>query len=463
MASGRPDFSIERVMKEPEDMMRALGRDSRGGAVKVDLVKSDSQNVKGDRDVSDKKGDDKDKETDRDGGAGGGDGDQPPSDDDGSSNGSDDQEEEEEEEEQEEEGGEEETESEDYPTLDELRADLNGIKEQMKDLSVQKWKVEELIVKHYPNSKDAKDINRRKNANASRANSSSAVADVKNTLITLYVKKDDATVEYFRVRLSMSGGKFIGMVEDRFNVKKSKFYITCPNGDVLQGGNRTLFGQGLKPDNTMTISFRGAGGAKRVKTQMKTEHKITRLQAKLRADNRQCEQTEIDTVVSALEGVKKFLVDGVDVQALLNDASIDTLKAVLTLTPRGETGRSAMNKLEDMAKELIDPLKHLGNEISTIKDIYADVFHTLLDDYAGKYNNTTAKDATLNHRDFQKAVEDVIEFKEKAVQNQMNTEKHNLEQKLRSEFEAKLQNHLASMAKAPPSAPMSGDVSMGTS
>ena len=447
--AGRPDFSFE-TAGEPEDVvgMRRSGR----GALQSDLVKS--ENVKSSRREPDEKDDDKD---DKPQGSGG---DQPPSDDEGSSNGSDDHEEDEEEQE---EGEEEETESEDFPTLDELVADLDGIKEQMKDLSVQKWKVEELIVKHYPESKLAKEINRRKNANASRSNASSAMADVKKTLITLYVRKDDATVEYFRVRLSMTGGKFIGMVEDRFNVKKSKFYITCPNGDVLQGGNRTLFGQGLKSDNTMTISFRGAGGAKRVKTQLKAEHKITRLQAKLRADNRQCEQTEIDTVVFALEGVKKFLVDGVDVQALLNDASIDTLKAVLTLTPRGETGRSVMNKLEDVAKELIDPLKKLGDEISTIKDIYADVFHTFLDDYAGKYNNTTAKDATLNHRDFQKAVEEVIEFKETLMKNQMNAEKSNLEQKLRSEFEAKLQNHLASIAKASPSAPMSGDVNMGTS
>ena len=109
-------------------------------------------------------------------------------------------------------------------------------------------------------------------------------------------RQDDNITEDFKVKLNMSGGKFIRMVADRFNVKKSKFYLTCPNGDLLQAGNRVLFNQKLKPEDVLTISFRGGGGAKRVKTEMKAEHKVARLQAKLRADNRQCDDTEVDAV-----------------------------------------------------------------------------------------------------------------------------------------------------------------------
>ena len=359
----------------------------------------------------------------------------------------------------EEEGGEEEDEEEDVPPLDTLIDQLADAKEQIKDLTTVKWKIEEQIVEHYPDSKEAKSINRRWNGNTSRANVSEAVAEFKNTLITLYVKKDDNITEDFKVRLSMSGGKFIQMVADRFNVKKSKFYLTCPNGDLLQAGNRVLINQKLKPDDILSISFCGGGGAKRVKTEMKAEHKVARLQAKLRADNRQCDDTEVDAVVIALEGVKKYLADGVNVQQLLTDAPLDALKAVLALTPKGETGRATMNKLEDVAKQLLPPLKQLGDEISTVKDIYADVFHIFLDDYANRYNSTKTKDATLNHRDFIKAVEDIIAYKEQVA---MSHQKTTLEQKLRGEFEAKLQQHLASVAKpSAPNADGNGDVKMG--
>ena len=359
----------------------------------------------------------------------------------------------------EEEGGEEEDEEEDVPPLDTLIDQLADAKEQIKDLTTVKWKIEEQIVEHYPDSKEAKSINRRKNGNTSRANVSEAVAEFKNTLITLYVKKDDNITEDFKVRLSMSGGKFIQLVADRFNVKKSKFYLNCPNGDLLQAGNRVLINQKLKPDDILSISFCGGGGAKRVKTEMKAEHKVARLQAKLRADNRQCDDTEVDAVVIALEGVKKYLANGVNVQQLLTDAPLDALKAVLALTPKGETGRATMNKLEDVAKQLLPPLKQLGDEISTVKDIYADVFHTFLDDYANSYNSTKTKDATLNHRDFIKAVEDIIAYKEQVA---MSHQKTTLEQKLRGEFEAKLQQHLASVAKPSAlNADGDGDVKMG--
>lgn len=206
-------------------------------------------------------------------------------------------------------------------------------------MSPQKWKIEEQIAEHCPDSKEAKNINRRKNANVSRATASTAVDDLKNTLITLFVKKDDTTTEDFKVRLSMSGGKFIQLVADKFNVKKSKFYPTCPNGDLLQAGNRVLFNQKLKPNDIISITFRGAGGANRVKTEMKAEHKVARLQEKLRADNRQCDDmcddAEVDAVVIALEGVKNFLVDCVDVQQLLTNAALDALKAVLALYSQG--------------------------------------------------------------------------------------------------------------------------------
>lgn len=119
----------------------------------------------------------------------------------------------------EEEGGEEEDEEEDVPPPDTLR----DVMEQIKDMTSQKWKIKEQIVEHYPESKEAKIIKRRQNTNVSRASVSALVEDVKNTLITLYVKKDDITTEDFRVRLSVSGGKFIRLVADRFNVKKSKF------------------------------------------------------------------------------------------------------------------------------------------------------------------------------------------------------------------------------------------------
>lgn len=236
------------------------------------------------------------------------------------------------------EGGEEEDE-EDVPPLDTLLVELRDVKEQIKDMSPQKWKIEEQIAEHCPDSKEAKNINRRKNANVSRATASTAVDDLKNTLITLFVKKDDTTTEDFKVRLSMSGGKFIQLVADKFNVKKSKFYLTCPNGDLLQAGNRVLFNQKLKPNDIISITFRGAGGANRVKTEMKAKHKVARLQEKLRADNRQCDDmcddAEVDAVVIALEGVKNFLVDCVDVQQLLTNAALDALKAVLALYSQG--------------------------------------------------------------------------------------------------------------------------------
>lgn len=402
-----------------------------------------SQGKSDDNDQGDEQdGDDKPK------GSGEGRGNDPPSDD-GSDNDS-----------NQEEGTEEEehTTDQEVPDLHDLVKELKDVKEQIKDLTSQKWKIEDQIVEHYSDSKEAKEIKRRRNSNVSRASNSAFVEEAKNTLVSLYVKKDGTVTEDFKVRMNMSGGKFIQMVADRFNVKKTKFYLNCPNGDLLQGGNRILFNQKLKADDVLTISFRGGGGAKRVKAEMKAEHKIGRLQAKLRADNRQCDDAEVDSVVIALEGVKKYLVDGVDVQGLLNDSPLDTLKAVLALTPKGETGRATMSKLEDVAKELLPPLKQLSKEITTVKDIYADVFHTFLDDYANRYNSTKTKDATLNHRDFTKAVEDAIAYKEKVV---MNQQKSMLEQTIRDEYEAKLQQHLASMAKPPATAVSAdGDVKM---
>lgn len=80
-----------------------------------------------------------------------------------------------------------------------------------------------------------------------------------------------------------------------------------------------------------------------------------------------------------------------------------------------------MNKLEDVAEQLLPPSKQLGDEISTVKDIYADVFHTFLDNYANRYNSTKSKDTTLNHRDFIKAVEDIIAYKEQVGMSHQKT------------------------------------------
>ena len=197
-----------------------------------------------------------------------------------------------------------------------------------------------------------------------------------------------------------------------------------------------------------------AMAAKRlVKTPEGRHQKVRRLIDRVRGDARPLDVQEIDACIHALQDVREYMVSDFTIQALIAQASKDTLEELSSTLSLECGGKQGQSRLVGAMGALMNGFSSLGDAKGVVESIHGHLHSKFMVAFATEYNVTDGgDDARLSHKDFKNAVDGAIKMKTMAASREqeevLRQELARRTHEMTVEMEKKAREMAAQMAEA---------------